>query len=316
MTYVLFTGICLLWGTSFLLMKLATPVFGPLTIGAGRLVGGAAALGVLLAWRRGRSRGDRRGDKRPCAAWWRPSDWPVWAGMIAMGFVFTFVAQPYLIGRLNHSGFIGMMVAFVPLFTLGWAWWMLGTRPGTRQVIGVLLGLAAMPLLVGVGLDLGLAWWELSLAVSVPLSYAWSNTLVKSRMAHVPAAVLTAVCCGVAAGLLLPVALVYEPMRWPDPATGWRAVGALAVLGVLATGVATLLFYRLIQERGPLFAGMVTYIIPVEAVLWGALDSEPVAARQVVALVGVLAAVALVQWPGRGNEHGGGGPKRVRKSQG
>jgi len=296
MTYVLFAGICLLWGTSFLLMKLATPVFGPLTIGAGRLVGGAVALGVLLAWQRGR----RRTAGRPRGAWWRASDWPVWAGMIAMGFVFTFVAQPYLIARLNHSGFIGMMVAFVPLFTLGWAWWMLHQVPSVRQVVGVLLGLAAMPLLVGVGLDLGLAWWELALAVSVPLSYAWSNTLVKSRMTHVPAGVLTAVCCGVAAGLLLPVGLACEPIRWPDPATGWTAVGALMVLGVLATGVATLMFYRLIQERGPLFAGMVTYIIPVEAVLWGALDNEPVAGRQVVALVGVLAAVALVQWPARG----------------
>ena len=72
------------------------------------------------------------------------------------------------------------------------------------------------------------------------------------------------------------------------------------MLGVLATGLATLLFYRLIQERGPLFAGMVTYIIPVEAVMWGALDGEAVAGRQVVALGVVLVAVALVQWPGSG----------------
>ncbi len=294
MTYLLFAGVCLLWGTSFLLMKLATPVFGPLTIGAGRLVGGALALGCLLAWRRRVRGADKAGP-----AWWRRGDLPSWAGMVGLGFIFTFVAQPYLIGKLNHSGFIGMMVAFVPLFTLGWAWWMLGTRPGGRQVAGVLLGLAAMPLLVGVGMDLGLARWELALALAVPLSYAWSNTLVKSRMTHVPPAVLTAVCCGVAAAVLGPVALAVEPVRWESAATGWTAVGALAVLGVLATGLATLMFYRMIQERGPLFAGMVTYIIPIEAVAWGALDGEPVAARQGVSLAVVLVAVALVQWPAR-----------------
>lgn len=304
MAYALFTVVCLLWGGSFLLMKLATPVFGPLTIGAGRLVGGAAVLGLLVACRR---RAGRAKASRP--AWWCRRDLPSWIGMVALGFVFTFVAQPYLIARLNHSGFIGMMVAFVPLFTLGWAWGMLGTRPGARQVVGVLLGLAAMPLLVGVGLDLGLAAWELALAVAVPLSYAWSNTLVKSRMGHVPPAVLTAVCCGAAAAVLVPLAFAWEPVRWPNGAegvgatgwhAGWTAVGAIAVLGVLATGLATLLFYRLIQERGPLFAGMVTYIIPVEAVLWGALDGEAVAGQQVVALGVVLAAVALVQWPRRG----------------
>ena len=221
MVYVRFILVCLLWGTSFLLMKLATPVFGPLTIGAGRLVGGAAVLGLLLAWRRRAALTERA----PTAGWWRRRDLPAWMGMVVFGFVFSFVAQPYLIARLNHSGFIGMMVAFVPLFTLGWAWWMLDARPGARQVAGVLLGLAAMPLLVGVGLNLGLAGWELALALAVPLSYAWSNTLVKSRLSHVPPAVLTAVCCGAAAAVLVPFALAWEPVRWPvgADATGWHA---------------------------------------------------------------------------------------------
>jgi drug/metabolite transporter (DMT)-like permease len=61
------------------------------------------------------------------------------------------------------------------------------------------------------------------------------------------------------------------------------------------------MFYRLIQARGPLFAGMVTYLIPIGAVAWGWADGEPVSTRQLVALAVILAAVALVQWPERQN---------------
>jgi len=69
------------------------------------------------------------------------------------------------------------------------------------------------------------------------------------------------------------------------------------LLGMVGTGVATVLFYRLIQERGPLFAGMVTYVVPAEALLWGAMDGETVTRWQIVALGVIFLSVALVQWP-------------------
>ncbi len=68
------------------------------------------------------------------------------------------------------------------------------------------------------------------------------------------------------------------------------------MLGVLGTGLATYGFYRLIQRHGPLFAGMVTYLIPLGAVAWGWLDRERVTGLQVAALVGVLAMVLVVQY--------------------
>jgi drug/metabolite transporter (DMT)-like permease len=76
------------------------------------------------------------------------------------------------------------------------------------------------------------------------------------------------------------------------------ALGALATLGVLGTGVAVLLFIHLVVKEGPLFAGMVTYVVPTLALVWGAVDGEPVTARQVAAIVGILAMVALVQLGG------------------
>src|SRR6185503_12633053 len=87
------------------------------------------------------------------------------------------------------------------------------------------------------------------------------------------------------------------------------AIGALAVLGIVGTGVAVLLFIHLVVKEGPLFAGMVTYVVPTLALVWGAVDGEAITARQLVAIGGVLAMVAIVQLGG------GRGPEVVAKPQ-
>ena len=70
---------------------------------------------------------------------------------------------------------------------------------------------------------------------------------------------------------------------------------ALAFLGVVCTGLAIWLFNWLIVERGPLFAGMFTYVFPLVALVIGYLDGEPITGRQLAAMAGVLAMVAVVQ---------------------
>ena len=72
----------------------------------------------------------------------------------------------------------------------------------------------------------------------------------------------------------------------------------MAFLGVVGSGLAMWMFYKMIQLRGPLFAGMVTYVVPGIAVLLGwALEGEVVTRGQIAALCGILLSVALVQWP-------------------
>jgi drug/metabolite transporter (DMT)-like permease len=74
------------------------------------------------------------------------------------------------------------------------------------------------------------------------------------------------------------------------------ALASIGLLGIVGTGMTILVFIRLIQRQGPLFAGMVTYIIPVIALLWGHVDGEPISGQQILAIAGVLTMVALVQW--------------------
>jgi len=59
-----------------------------------------------------------------------------------------------------------------------------------------------------------------------------------------------------------------------------------------------LLVIWLIVTKGPLFAGMVTYVVPTLALVWGALDGEVITSRQLLAMAGVLSMVALVQFGG------------------
>ena len=75
----------------------------------------------------------------------------------------------------------------------------------------------------------------------------------------------------------------------------WPAVACLLVLGPIATGLGTFLFYRLIQGHGPLYAGMVSYVIPCVATLLGLLSGETITLGQLVAVAGALGMVALTQ---------------------
>jgi drug/metabolite transporter (DMT)-like permease len=142
----------------------------------------------------------------------------------------------------------------------------------------------------------------LALAMSTPLSYALGNTYIKWKLDHLPAAPLTAAFLAIGAASLVPLEL--SPglinrlqLTGPPTPTDWPlAIAALATLGVVGTGICVLIFVHLIKTQGPLFAGMVTYVIPVVALMWGQFDRERLTTTQVAAIVGVLAMVALVQW--------------------
>ena len=288
-----FLVVCLIWGGSFWLMKASAEVFGALTIGAARVtLGGAAlALWVLL-----RERGRAAGRLRPALR--RRPALLGFACVVVLGFVYPFWMQPLLIRELGHSGFIGMTVAVVPLVTILASVVLLREKPTARECFGVGAGLLAMPLLAGAGGTLGVGPVALALALSVPVAYAVSNTLIRSSLSAVGPVRLTAGACAAAAVFLVPLAATQEPVRWaPTAGANLRAAGALLALATLGTGLAVALFYRLIQTRGPLYAGMVTYVIPVEALLLGWLDGERVTPLQGVALGVVLASVALVQLP-------------------
>lgn len=287
MHHVMFILICLFWGSSFILMKKADAAFGPWSIGAGRLVFAVVTLALVwFGWQRRRWPFGR-------------ADVPALGLLAVLGFIWPFVVQPYLISKYQNSSFIGIMPALVPLLTIAASVPMLRVRPTGRQLAGVLVGLACMAPLVGDGLGRSMTAVDLLLALSVPVCYAVSNTYVKQRFARSPATALSLAAMALSALLVTPLAAATEPVRAEGAALA-LSVFALAQIGVLCTGVAILMFYVLVQVRGPLYAGMVTYIVPLGAMGWGWLDSERITLTQVGAVAVILAMVALVQHDPRG----------------
>lgn len=281
MSYVWFALICTIWGSSFILMKRAMGRLSPLSIGAGRVLFGAAVL-LLVLWLIRRPNAFRRKDF-----------WPL-LGIIVTGFAWPYCIQPELIGR-HGSAFIGMTVGFTPLLTLLISTVVLGTIPTLRQVVGVTGALICLCVLMWDGSQRDVPMTDLLLAFSVPLTYAIANNWIRRSLMHIPPIELTFLCLFGSGVLLLPLAMM-TPAPETVAASWGLAWGSVAVLGVLGTGVATCLFNRLIQEEGPLFAAMVTNLVPLFAIGWGWADAEQISLRQLIAVTGVLVMVLLVQY--------------------
>lgn len=285
MAYVYFAIICLLFGSNFKLMDDATQVFGPLTIALARLAGGAVVL-LAVVGATGQSLAvDRRTLGRI-----------IFVALLSNAY--PFAVQPWILSYGTNHSFLAIFVPLTPLLTIVAAVPMLGVRPTWQQSVGVLVGLAILVWVVlSTAASQNFDLWLVPIAVTVPLSYAIGNTFMRLRLQQVSSLVVSTLLLSVGATVLLPLAINEFASNPPQANVAqWvRAVLALAALGPLGTGACIGMFVRLVQQRGPLFAGMVTYVVPVVAFAWGVADGEEVHMSQLVGVAGILAMVALVQ---------------------
>jgi drug/metabolite transporter (DMT)-like permease len=285
---IAFLFCCLVWGTSFILLERVTHAMGPVEIAVWRMLTGAAVVGVLWWIKRDAYRMSLRD----------------FALLAISSVLFTAppqVIQAYVLEQGFGHGFFGTMVAAIPLLTMLVSVPMLGVRPSLRELTGVFGGLVCVFLLVEEGLQRGMSWSLLGLTMLIPLSSAISNTFYKWKLPDVPAAPMTAIVLLVAGLVLLPLQAAPQTLASlhigaPAGATMTAdAVTYLLLLGIVGSGLSTLAYVWLVLERGPLFAGMSTYVVPVIAMLWGTLDHETISPLQIGAIAGVLGMVALVQ---------------------
>lgn len=293
MPYLSFLFICCMWGTSFIMMDRAAHAYGPLAIGTGRLLGGALTLALYWAYTREPARISKR-------------DWGHIVFVAAISNAWPFTVLPYVMTQANEHGYFGMLVTLVPLVTIVLAIPMLGIWPTARQVIGVMGGLICLAGVMVDGTQRGIPWGLLALGLTVPLTYALGNIYIKWKLDHMHPLPLTVLFLAVGGVSLIPLqfmpgALTALNLQGPPEPHDWLlATGSLALLAIFSTGVAILMFIHLVKYQGPLFAGMVTYVIPLVALAWGQFDSEKMTSLQLAAMGGVLAMVALVQWGAAG----------------
>jgi drug/metabolite transporter (DMT)-like permease len=260
-----------IWGASYLFIKIGLRDLSPSMVAFLRI-----ALAALVLLPVAASQGALRGV-RSRAGWLAV----VGAVQVAGPFVLISAGEEEI-----SSSLAGILVASVPLFTALLAIWVdHEERSQGLRLGGVLVGFGGVTLLLGV--DLGGSGSALLGGVAVVLAslgYAVGGLLVKHRLAGLAPVGMSAAVVTASAIFLLPPALLTAP----EAAPGLGPVAAVAALGVLGTGLAFVILYRLIASIGPARAWLVTYIAPGFAVVYGAvLLSEEVT-------VATLAGLALI----------------------
>ena len=279
-----------LWGASFLFMRLGASEFGPLP-----LVGLRVALAAAFLWpimvRQGHSVALRRH--------WRPI---LLAGVLNSAIPFALFAWAVL-----HiaTGVTSILNATVPLFGALVAWMWLGDRISALRWTGLALGFAGVALLAwrapaGAGFKTGQAHWALAACLLASAFYGLSASFARRYLAGIPP-LATATGSQLGAALALAVPTVWF---WPAQLPGLKAWGAIAAIAVLCTGIAYILYFRLIESAGPSRALAVTFIAPVFAVLYGTLFlgervTPWMAGCALVIVCGTLLSTGLVRTLGR-----------------
>jgi drug/metabolite transporter (DMT)-like permease len=251
-TLLLFAATSVIWGSSFLFIRVAVEHMPPSAVVFGRTVLGAAFL-VPLAVKSQALRGMRQVIVP-----------------IIMVTVLDMAAPTFLTawGEQHVSSSVaGILTATDPLFTAVLALWLVRSEvPGRKQLAGLVIGFAGVIALLG--LDFRGSAVELLAAGAVLLSalgYAAAALVYRRWLADVPAIGVTAIMTVICSVVFLAPAAVNLPRQMP-PAS---SVLALATLGILNTGVAYWLFYLLIDQAGAAVASVITYVMPVVALILG-----------------------------------------------
>jgi drug/metabolite transporter (DMT)-like permease len=250
--WALFAAMCVIWGIPYLLIKVAVAEVSPVMLVFLRTLIGAALLVPLAA---------SRGQLAVLLPRWR---------VIAL-YTVVELAVPWVLlsdaERGLSSSLAGLLVAAVPL--IGAALVLVvggGDRLDGRRLAGLLVGLAGVAALLGLDVSGGdlRAVAEIGL---VTIGYAAGPLIISRQLAGLPTMGVVAASLALCSAGYAPVALTHLPAALP----GLRVTMAIAVLGVVCTAVAFLLFFALIAEVGPVRATVITYVNPAVAVALGVL---------------------------------------------
>lgn len=243
-----------LWGGSFLFMRIAAPLFGPVALIELRVGLAAAILLPVLAWR-----GNLGLLRRHAAAL-------VFVGITNSGLPFVLYAWAAL---SVTAGFASIMNATSPLFAALVAWIWLKDRLSPAAMIGLLAGLLGVIVLVWgkASFRAGGTGWAVAACLAATLNYGVAANFTKRYLSGVDPMAIATGSQFYAAVLLAPFAL----WLWPDENPGSDAWLAVVLLAVGCTGVAYVMYFRLIAHVGPARAIAVTFLIPVFGMLWGAI---------------------------------------------
>lgn len=270
--------LALIWGSSFMFIKVAVRELSPATLILGRIGLAAIVLAVVVPALVGVQ--ETLADLR---AHWR---WLVVVGLVNTAVPFWLLSW----GETRvDSGLASIIQASVPIFNALLAFGFFHDQRVTgRRLIGVFVGFMGVALLVGAqpqGKILG------ALAVvGMAICYAAGGLLVRRHLGAARPQVVAFGTSAVAALVVLPAGVLQAPAALPS----WKTIGCVVILGVLGTAFAYLLFFTIIAKAGAAYASFVTYLVPPIALAYGAIFlGEHIGAAALGGLALILGGVAL-----------------------
>ena len=283
MNYLLLVGLGVIWGSSYMFIRIAVAEVPPITLVAARLI--VAAL-VLVA--------TVRATGRPI-----PRDRRLWRAYAVMGFLSG--ALPYVLiawgEQYIHSSLAALLQATMPIFTFVLALFLANEEHMSRTVVlGVVLGFAGVAVLMLPDLRRG---FQASLLgqlaiVASSLSYASATVFARNRLRGQPPLTSTMGQLTTGALFTVPLSLLIDRPFALSPSL--PAVASWLALTILGTVVAYVIYYALIERASATFVSTVTYIIPIVGIILGALVlDEPVTVNLLISAALIIAGVLLVR---------------------
>lgn len=272
-----------IWGASFLFMRLGAHEFGPIPMATMRVLGASIFLLPLLTFRVGLAELRQH---------WRPL---MVVGLLNGALPFALYAYAAL---SITAGLSSILNATTPLWGAMVAWVWLGQRLDFSRLCGLALGFAGVVFLAWdqASFKPGGSGWAILACLLATLCYGIVANFSKRYLNGLnPLTVATGSQVTASAMLLLPALF-----SWPERMPSRQAWLSVAMLAVLCSGVAYILYFRLMQRVGPTNTIAVTFLIPVFAVIWGYVFlSEAftlhMAMGCAIVLLGTALAVGLIQ---------------------
>jgi drug/metabolite transporter (DMT)-like permease len=275
---VILVLLALIWGASFMLIKIADRQLAPATLILGRLGSATLLLAAIALLQLGpqKTLDELRG---------------AWRWLVVVGLVNT--AVPFWLLSWGEtridSGLASIIQGAVPIFNalLAFAFFR-EERVGGIRLVGLAIGFVGVALLVGAQPE-GKLLGALAV-VAMALCYAIGTLIAGRHLRGTPPLVVALASTGVSTVAALPAGVIQAP------ATMWHGetIAAILVLGFVGTAIAYLLFFELIQRAGANYATLVTYLVPPIALAYGAIFlNESFGLTAFAALALILVGVAL-----------------------
>lgn len=283
-SWIFFSVLSVIWGSSFILMKIGMEALSVYQVASLRI----ASAGIVLF---------------PLTVQHIRSIPLNKIGIVFLSGILGSLFPSFLFCMAEtkiDSALAGTLNALTPIFAIVTGVIIFGLQVSSKKITGILIAFSgSILLLLSKGLKDSANIYYSLLIVLATMSYGINVNMVQKYLSNISSLKIASVglsLCAIPALLVLMFTGYFN--IFTNVAT-LKGTVAASILGIFGTAIANILFYMLIKRAGMLFTSMVTYGIPVVAIFWGILDHEDIGWKQLVSLTIILAGVYIANRKGR-----------------